>query len=394
MEEQTKARGKQRSWLTPFLFLVILIGGIVLFAIPMGLANLLRTIMNTAFSLLIDTCLYIMAIAVIMGALDALLTEFGVVDLLNKLLNPLMKPLYGMPGAAALGVVATYLSDNPAILSLAEEKGFRKYFKKYQFYALTNLGTAFGMGIIVSTFMLGLTIQEPHLVAAVLIGNLGAVVGSIVSTRLMILRTRRLFNENEYAEDIPVEPEEYFADANLGKKKGPSLGMRVLTASLNGGKSGVEIGLSIIPGVLVVCTLVMLITKGPSAEGYTGAAYEGIALLPKIAEKLNFILQPLFGFASTESIAVPITALGSAGAATGIVREMAQNGLTNSHDIAVFTAMCMCWSGYLSTHASMMQTLKRPDLTGKAIVSHTIGGLAAGIAANWLFRLFLLIVGG
>lgn len=395
MEEQTRTRGKQQSWLTPFLFLLILIGGIVLFAVPMGLANLLRTVMNTAFSLLIDTCLYIMAIAVIMGALDALLTEFGVVDLLNRLLNPLMKPLYGMPGAAALGVVATYLSDNPAILSLAEEKGFRKYFKKYQFYALTNLGTAFGMGIIVSTFMLGLTVQEPHLVAAVLIGNLGAVVGSIVSTRLMILRTRKLFDENEYAEDIPVEPEEYFADANLGKKKGPSLGMRVLTASLNGGKSGVEIGLSIIPGVLVVCTLVMLLTKGPSADGaYTGAAYEGIALLPRIAEKLNFILQPLFGFASSESIAVPITALGSAGAATGIVREMAQNGLTNSHDIAVFTAMCMCWSGYLSTHASMMQTLKRPDLTGKAIISHTIGGLAAGIAANWLFRLFLLIVGG
>ena len=394
MDTQTHKGNKGRSWLTPFLFLLILVGGIVLFAIPMGLANLLRTIMNTAFALLIDTCLYIMAIAVIMGALDALLTEFGVVDLLNKLLNPLMKPLYGMPGAAALGVVATYLSDNPAILSLAEEKGFRKYFKKYQFYALTNLGTAFGMGIIVSTFMLGLTVQEPHLVAAVLIGNLGAVVGSIVSTRLMILRTRKLFDENEYAEDIPVEPEEFFGDANLGKKKGPSLGMRVLTASLNGGKSGVEIGLSIIPGVLVVCTLVMLITKGPSAEGYTGAAYEGIALLPKIAEKLNFILQPLFGFASSESIAVPITALGSAGAATGIVREMAQNGLTNSHDIAVFTAMCMCWSGYLSTHASMMQTLKRPDLTGKAIISHTIGGLAAGIAANWLFRLFLLIVGG
>ena len=116
MDEQTQVRGKKRSWLTPFLFLVVLIGGIVLFSIPMGIANLLRTIMNTAFALLIDTCFYIMAIAVIMGALDALLTEFGVVDLLNKLLNPLMKPLYGMPGAAALGVVATYLSDNPAIL--------------------------------------------------------------------------------------------------------------------------------------------------------------------------------------------------------------------------------------------------------------------------------------
>jgi len=281
MDEQTQAGGKKRSWLTPFIFLIAAVGGLIGFSIPMGIANLLRTIMNTAYALLIDTCFYIMAIAVIMGALDALLTEFGVVDLLNKLLNPLMKPLFGMPGAAALGVVSTYLSDNPAILSLAEERGFRKYFKKYQFYALTNLGTSFGMGIIVSTFMLGLTIEDKHLVAAVLIGNLGAVIGAVVSTRLMIRQTRKLFGEDEYAEDIHVEPEEYFPQANLGKKKGPSLGMRVLTASLSGGKSGVEIGLSIIPGVLVVCTLVMLITKGPSADGtYTGAAYEGVALLP------------------------------------------------------------------------------------------------------------------
>ena len=389
---------KGQSLVTPLVFLTLLIAVIAVFSVIMGLPNFLKTTMNTAFALLIDTCFYIMAIAVIMGALDSLLTEFGVVALLNKLLDPLMKPLYGLPGAAALGLVSTYLSDNPAILSLAEERGFRKYFKKYQFYALTNLGTAFGMGIIVSTFMLGLSIPGGHVVGAVLIGNLGAVIGSIVSTRLMIHQTKKEFGEDEYAEDVHVAMEDHFPlmhHVSRRKKKRPSLGMRVLNSALHGGKGGVEIGLSIIPGVLVVCTIVMLLTKGPAADGtYTGAAYEGIALLPKIADKLNFILQPLFGFASTEAIAVPITALGSAGAATGIVRDMAFEGLVNAHDIAVFTAMCMCWSGYLSTHASMMQALKRPDLTGKAILSHTIGGLAAGIAANWLFRLFLVIVGG
>lgn len=64
---------------------------------PMGLSNMLSTVMNTAFALLTDTCLYIMAIAVIMGAVSALLTEFGVVAMLNHLLSPLMKPIYGLP---------------------------------------------------------------------------------------------------------------------------------------------------------------------------------------------------------------------------------------------------------------------------------------------------------
>ncbi len=379
---------KLKFWLSPLIFLAVFIGLMLLFAIPMGLSNALSTIMNTAFALLIDTCFYIMAIAVIMGAVAALLTEFGVVALLNQLLNPLMKPLYGLPGAAALGIVTTYLSDNPAILSLAEDSGFRKYFKKYQFYALTNLGTAFGMGVIVSTFMLGLNVTGGSLVAAVLVGNLGAVIGSIVSTRLMLMQTKKIFGTEEYEDATPV-----IAGNGAGvETQKASIGMRVLNAALSGGKSGVDIGLAIVPGVVVVCTVVMLLTKGPSPDGtYTGAAFEGIKLLPLAAEKINFLLQPLFGFASSESIAVPITALGSAGAATGIVKELSAAGLVNAHDIAVFTSMCMCWSGYLSTHASMMQALRRPELTGKAIISHTIGGLAAGIAANWIFRLVSLL---
>ena len=198
---------KLKFWLSPLIFLAVFIGLMLLFAIPMGLSNALSTIMNTAFALLIDTCFYIMAIAVIMGAVAALLTEFGVVALLNQLLNPLMKPLYGLPGAAALGIVTTYLSDNPAILSLAEDSGFRKYFKKYQFYALTNLGTAFGMGVIVSTFMLGLNVTGGSLVAAVLVGNLGAVIGSIVSTRLMLMQTKKIFGTENTRMLRPLSPE-------------------------------------------------------------------------------------------------------------------------------------------------------------------------------------------
>lgn len=137
-----------------FLAIVLLIFSLLVR--PMGLVNTRNTLMNTAYHLLIDTSLYIMAIAVLAGAISALFTEFGVIDLLNRLLSPLMRPLFGMPGAAALGVVTTYLSDNPAILTLADDKGFRRYFKAYQIPALTNIGTSFGMGLIVTTFVLGL----------------------------------------------------------------------------------------------------------------------------------------------------------------------------------------------------------------------------------------------
>lgn len=200
MDAQTEVRSipvTKELGLETFLFPLVFFGMFTLFASQMGLANALNTMMNTAYQLLIDTVLYITAICVIMGAVSALLSEFGFVSLANRVLQPLMKPVYGLPGAASLAVVTTFLSDNPAILTLADDQYFRHYFKVYQFPALTNLGTAFGMGLIVCTYMYSLS---------------------------------------------PV--------------------------------------------------------IGPGA----GAAYEGIRLLPALAEKADFILGPLFGFSSAEAI--------------------------------------------------------------------------------------------
>lgn len=102
-----KLKTKWSVIIGPLVFLAIFLLIFSLFVRPMGLANTINTLMNTAYHLLIDTSLYIMAIAVLAGAISALFTEFGVIDLLNRLLSPLMRPLFGMPGAAALGVVTT-----------------------------------------------------------------------------------------------------------------------------------------------------------------------------------------------------------------------------------------------------------------------------------------------
>ncbi|MBQ9966027.1 MAG: hypothetical protein IJO95_00125 [Clostridia bacterium] len=369
-----------------FVFFALFIGFFALIGRQMGVVNMLNTMMNTAYQLLLDTIFYIMAIAVLAGAVAALFVEFGIVSVINKVLSPLMKPIYGLPGASIIGVLATYLSDNPAILTLADDQGFRRYFKKFQLPALTNLGTAFGMGLIITTFTMG--IPSPNgesFVAAALIGNLGAIIGSVVSVRMMLWFTSRHYGTEEMCDVGELEGEvlEGYRVVRSG-----GVGSRFMNAMLEGGKSGVDMGLSVIPGVLIICTIVMMLTNGPSESGaYTGAAYEGIAFLPMVGEKLQFILRPLFGFTSAQGVAVPITALGAAGAAIGLIPSMVQNGLAGGVDIAVFTAMCMCWSGYLSTHVAMMDSLKCPEMTSKAIISHTLGGIVAGVSAHWIYAL-------
>ena len=370
-----------------------LIGIVIFFALfisIMGLANMFKTMMATAHDLLLNTVIFIMGVAVLASAFSEILSEFGIVAVMNKLLSPIIKPLFDLPGVASLGIITTYLSDNPAIISLASQIGFKKYFKKYQLPALTNLGTAFGMGLIVTTFMIAQTQNGESFIAPAIIGNIGAFIGSIISVRIMMRYTKKEYGTDEYI--FPNMNASYDMLKDRKIRDGNAL-QRFLEAILDGGKTGVQLAISIIPGVVIICTLIMMLTNGPSEAGtYTGAAYEGIGALTWIGSKLKFILSPIFGFSSPEAIAFPLTSLGSVGAALGLVPKMLSQGLIGKTEIAVFTAMGMCWSGYLSTHVAMMDALDMRKLTSKAIISHTIGGLGAGIAARVIYLIYSWIV--
>lgn len=378
-------KNKSLKKFEPLFFLIVFFIIFGALGSKMGVPNMLNTLMNTSYKLLLETVFYIMGITVLSGALGKILVEFGVVGVLEKILRPLMKPLWNLPGVAALGGVLTFLSDNPAIITLANDKNFSKYFKKYQLISITNFGTAFGMGLVVIVFMAG-----RGFATAALIGLVGAFIGSVISTRIvqkLILKARPDFIEDvvSKSEAAAEEVQEEKVDAEEG------LFLRILNSLLDGGKSGVELGLAIIPGVLIISTFVMMFTFGPSENGYTGAAYEGIALLPALAEKIDFVFDWLFGFTSPELVAFPMTALGAVGAALGLVPTFQEAGLIDGNAIAVFTAMGMCWSGYLSTHTAMLDSLGYRELTSKAIIAHTIGGLCAGVIAHWLFVLIGLL---
>ena len=378
-----------KAWRKTPQGLVFLLCFVSLFALighRMGAVPMLNTIMKTAHDLLLQTVFYLMAICVLTGAIGRMFVEFSVVSMLEKLLRPMMRPLFNLPGVAALGAVMTFLSDNPAIITLSKDKRFSRYFKKHQFISLTNFGTAFGMGLIVIIFMIG-----QGFFAAALVGLFGAFCGCIVSTRLMqrfVVKAYPQYAEENAYDDPALFDEE--APTIEGEKKG--VFMRTLDAMLDGGKTGVDVGLAIIPGVLVISTFVMILTFGPGPGGqYTGSAYEGVALLPEIAAKGDWFFSLLFGFTDPHQIAFPITALGAVGAALSLVPNFLAHGWVDVNAIAVFTAIGMCWSGFLSTHTAMLDSMGYRQLTSKAIAAHTIGGLAAAVAAHWTFALVSLL---
>ncbi len=382
--EATAEKKTLMKRLSPIICLVVVFGLFYYFGQVMGMANMLNTMMRTAHDLLLNTVLYLMGICVLTGAIGRIFVEFGVVNLIERLLRPLMKPLFNLPGVASLGAVMTFLSDNPAIISLASDKRFSSYFKKFQFISITNFGTAFGMGLLVMVFMVGQGFfWQP------LVGFFGAFCGCIISTRLM--QHYVLKNFPHYAtEDVVVEDKDHPVEE---QKQERSTFVRILNSLLDGGKTGVDVGLAIIPGVLIISTLVMMLTFGPSADGsYTGTAYEGVGLLPMLAGKINIIFEYLFGFGDPHLIAFPITALGAVGAALGLVPNFMSQGWIDGNAIAVFTAIGMCWSGYLSTHTAMLDSLGYRELTPKAITAHTIGGLCAAVIAHFTYVLVAFLI--
>lgn len=382
LKSGTMNRIKQSDFLVKrryeaFIFILVFFGFFGYLGHVMGVTNLLNTIMNTAWDLLMNTVFYIMGITVLSGALGRLMIEFGVVRLLELILAPLMRPLFNLPGVASLAGLMTFFSDNPAIISLSNDKNFSSYFRKHELISLTNFGTAFGMGLIVITFMTGF-----GYFSSAMVGLGGALAGAIVSTRLM---QKLIKNESVLENEVKTEDNE----SNLSFRSEGGTFLRFLNAILDGGRQGVSLGLAIIPGVLIISTMIMIITFGPAdaSIGYQGEAYEGVPVLPEIAGHIWWLFEGLFGFEKPELIAFPITSLGAVGAALSLVKAFVAEGYISGNEIAVFTAMGMCWSGFLSTHTAMLDTLNFRSLTSKALISHTMGGIFAGAFAHYLYLL-------
>ena len=380
-----KPEQQRRSTIEAIVFLVLLVTTFSLLGYKMGGGNMLKTLMNTAHDLLLNTVFYLMGITVLTGALSKLMSEFGVVNLLERILRPLMKPLYNLPGVAALGAVMTFLSDNPAIIALSKDRNFASYFKKYQLISLTNFGTAFGMGFVVIITMVGY-----GQVTGALVGLLGAFCGSIISTRIMQRKCLKAYPEM----DAPVleNTSSEATEESPSEENQNGIFMRFLNAVLDGGKNGVELGMQIIPGVLIITTAVIMITFGAGPEGvYNGSSSQGVPVLPWLAEKIHWVFEWLFGFEHMELIAFPMTALGAVGAALGLLPTFNATGFLDGNTVAVFTAIGMCWSGFLSTHTAMLDSMGYRKVISKAIGAHAVAGLCAGIIAHFLYLLISLI---
>ena len=132
-------------------------------SLVMGFTNMLNTIMRTAHDLLLNTVFYLMAMCVLTGALSRIFSVFGVVDLLQKMLKPVLRPLFNLPGVSSAGALMTFLSDKPVIISVAKNPLFARYFKRYQHIIDPRTGWPSDSGIVSATVIADSSLQADML---------------------------------------------------------------------------------------------------------------------------------------------------------------------------------------------------------------------------------------
>ena len=64
----------------------------------------------------------------------------------------------------------------------------------------------------------------------------------------------------QYATEDAVSAEDIKEEKEEDEKSEKTVFIRLLNAMLDGGRSGVEVGIAIIPGVLIISTFVMIFT--------------------------------------------------------------------------------------------------------------------------------------
>ncbi len=84
----------------------------------------------------------------------------------------------------------------------------------------------------------------------------------------MLNFTKKLYGTEEPCE--LTESDDEIDIKNFRKVRNESTARRFMDAMLEGGKTGVDMGLSVIPGVLIICTLVLMLTNSMPQGGYTG----------------------------------------------------------------------------------------------------------------------------
>lgn len=210
----------------------------------------------------------------------AFLVGFGLMEFVGVLAQPLMRPVFKLPGRAAIDAVASFVGSYSLGLLVTN-----RVYKSGGYTAKESAIVAIGFSTVSATFMVVIakTVDLMHLWSQFFFGTL---VVTFVTTAITVYLPPLSMMSDEYCQGVEPSPEERVS-GNLFKAAWAAA-QRTLDASLSTGqilltnfRDGLVMAMQILPGILSVGFIGLVVAKFTPAFKILGYIfYPLLAILP------------------------------------------------------------------------------------------------------------------
>lgn len=253
---------------------------------------------NTGGLILNDLILGLFSIFLFASFLLPLLTEFGLLEYVGVLLNPVMRPLFNLPGRSSIDCVASWIGDGTIGVTITNKQYENGYYsaKEASIIATTFSAVSITFSLVVLKEVNLVKYFGYYYLTICLVG----IVCAILMPRLYPLRSKKnTYYNGQNKDEVSLIPQGYsthqwglhLAVNQANKKFAQGKHLR------SGLKSVLDLWLGVLPSIMVFGTIALILAEFTPVFNWLGAPFQPILEFFKIPDAAEVSKTMVVGFA-------------------------------------------------------------------------------------------------
>ncbi|AMO55500.1 membrane protein [Endozoicomonas montiporae] len=242
---------------------------------------------DTGGMVLFDLLPTLFSVFLFAGLLLPLLMNFGLLELLGTLLTKVMRPVFGLPGRAAINCIASWLGDGSVGVLMTSKQYETSHYTQRE---AAVIGTTFSMVSITFSLVVIAQVGLEHMFGAFyLTVCLAGVVAAIIVPKLPPLSNKK----DQYLSGEPLKVDDEQIPAGQGAISwGVENAIKKATATENhpakvfseGMKNAIDMVFGVLPVVMAIGTVALIIAEYTPVFNYLGMPFIPLLELLQIPE--------------------------------------------------------------------------------------------------------------
>jgi len=279
-------------------FIIRVLGGIFIICTMFQIGPKVIWSKNTGGMILSDLLPILFSVFLFAGLFLPLLLNFGLLEFAGSLLVKIMRPIFNLPGSAAIDCIASWLGDGTIGVLLTSKQYVDGYYTERE---ACVIGTTFSLVSITFSIVVIDTVGLSHMFLPFYLSvTFAGLVAAILVPKLPPLsRKKDIYynNTNKSMEDLLLEgytPFKFGLEKAIDKAKSSSLKKDVFT---KGTLNVVDMWFGVIPVVMAVGTIALMLAEYTPLFQILGLPFIPILKLLQIPEAATASSTLVAGFA-------------------------------------------------------------------------------------------------